>query len=97
MTLEKDVERRLVAQLKKLGILHVKMTPTAQRGWPDRLICVPGCRVLWIELKAPGRESNLSPNQVIVHAKLRALGHLVLVSSSVEECLEFINGNMESA
>ena len=95
--LEKDIEAKPVRRLKALSILHVKMTPTAQRGWPDRLICVPGCRVLWIELKAPGRESNLSPNQVIVHAKLRALGHLVLVSSSVEECLEFINGNMESA
>lgn len=92
--LEKDVERRLVAQLKRLGILHVKMTPTAQRGWPDRLICLPGCQVLWIELKAPGREGNLSPNQELVHAKLKALGHKVLVSSDVKEMLEFVNGNM---
>lgn len=92
--LEKDVERRLVAQLKKLGILHVKMTPTAQRGWPDRLVTLPSSRVLWIELKAPGRESNLSPNQEIIHAELRERGHLVLVSSNVEECLEFINANL---
>jgi hypothetical protein len=95
--LEKDVERRLVAQLKKLGILHVKMTPTAQRGWPDRMLCLPGSRVLWIEFKAPGRENNLSPNQIIVHEKLRKLGHHVLVSSSVEECLRFINGNLDPA
>lgn len=92
--LEKDVERRLVARLKKLGILHVKMTPVAQRGWPDRLLILPNNQVLWIELKAPGREDNLSANQVQVQAKLRALGHLVLTSSSVEECLEFIHANM---
>ena len=92
--LEREVERRLVAQLKKLGILHVKMTPTAQRGWPDRLVILPNSRVLWIELKAPGRESNLSPNQEIVHAKLRERGHLVLVSSSVEQCLEYIHANL---
>lgn len=92
--LEKDVERRLVAQLKKLGILHVKMTPVAQRGWPDRLLILPNNQVLWIELKAPGREDNLSANQVQVQAKLQALGHLVLTSSSVEECLEFIHANM---
>ena len=92
--LERDVERRLVAQLKKLGFLHVKMTPVAQRGWPDRMIVLPNRQVLWIELKAPGRESNLSPNQEIVHAKLRERGHLVLTSSSVEECLEFINANL---
>lgn len=92
--LERDVERSLVAQLKKLGIAHVKMTPTGQRGYPDRMIILPNSRVLWIELKAPGREGNLSPSQSVIHARLRALGHLVLTSSSVEECLEFINGNL---
>lgn len=92
--LEKDIEAKLVKKLRALGILHVKMTPTAQRGWPDRLVILPSSRVLWIELKAPGREDNLSPNQEIIHAKLRERGHLVLVSSSVEECLEFIHANL---
>jgi len=92
--LESDVEHKLVRQLKKLGVVHVKMSAIAQRGWPDRQIILPESRVLWIELKAPGKESNVSPNQEIVHAKLRALGHLVLVSSNVEECLEFIHANL---
>ena len=92
--LEKDIEAKLVKKLRALGILHVKMTPTAQRGWPDRLVILPSSRVLWIELKAPGREDNLSPNQEIIHAKLRERGHLVLVSSSVEKCLEFIHANL---
>lgn len=95
--LEKDVERRLVARLKKLGILHVKMTPTAQRGWPDRMICLPRGRVLWIELKAPGRENNLSANQIAIHDKLRSIGHYVLVASDADECIGFINEHMESA
>ena len=92
--LESEVERKLVAKLKKLGIKHVKMAGVSQRGWPDRLILMPDRRVLWIELKAPGREKNTSPHQDAVHAMLRERGHLVLVSSSVEECLEFINANI---
>ena len=92
--LEKDVERRLVAQLKKLGIKHVKMSAIGQTGYPDRLIILPNKQVCWIELKAPGREGNLSARQKTVHTELRELGHSVLVSSNVEECLEFVNGNM---
>lgn len=95
--LERDVERRLVARLKKLGITHLKMTPTGQVGWPDRLIILPNKQVIWIELKAPGREDNLSPRQVIIHRKLADLNHLVLVSSDVEECMEFIKYAMDTS
>lgn len=91
--LESDVERKLVKSLKKLGIRCVKMKGISERGWPDRLIILPQCRVLWIELKAPGRETTTSAHQDLIHALLRERGHLVLVSSSVEECLEFINAN----
>lgn len=89
--LEKDVERRLVAQLKKLGIKHIKLSAIGRRGLPDRMIMLPGAKALFIELKAPGREGNLSANQEAECSALRALGFHVLVSSSVEECLEWIN------
>lgn len=93
--LERDVERRLVAKLKKLGIKHVKMTAIGQRGFPDRLILLPGGLVLWIELKAPGREGNLSANQDTVISMLNGLGHKVLVSSDANECILWILKNLD--
>jgi len=95
--LESDVETKLVRSLKKLGIRCVKMKGISERGWPDRLIILSEGRVLWIELKAPGRESTTSVHQDKIHAELRALGHLVLVSSNVEECLRFVNANIFTA
>ena len=97
MMLERDVERRLVARLKKAGISHVKMTAIGRRGFPDRLILLPGSRVLWIELKAPGRENNLSAGQEAVIELLSSLGHRILVSSDPDQCMEWINANLETA
>ena len=94
--LEKDVERRLVARLKKLGIKHVKMSAIGRRGLPDRLILLPQGKALFIELKAPSRLDNLSPNQTVEIAALRALGFPVLVSANVEECLGFIQNAMDT-
>lgn len=91
--LESDVERKLVRELKKLGITHVKMHAISQKGWPDRLITLDGGRAVFIELKAPGRENNLSAHQIQVIDKLMKLGFPVLVSSNVEECLEWIKSH----
>ena len=88
--LESDVERKLVRELKKLDIKHVKMQAIAQKGYPDRLILLQGGKAIFIELKSPGRENNLSAHQVQVIDMLRKLGFQVLVSSSVEECLAWI-------
>ncbi len=94
--LESDIEHKLVRELKKLGIFHVKMNGISQRGWPDRLILLPGGIILFIELKAPGRESNLSAHQANVIDRLRELGFPVLVSSDVQECLTWIKSHVRT-
>lgn len=88
--LEKDVERRLVAQLKKLGIKHIKLSAVGRRGLPDRQIFLSNGRALFIELKSPDRLNNLSEGQKKEIEELRTLGFPVLVSCNAMECIEWI-------
>lgn len=53
--LESDLERRLVAHCLSRGLLTYKFTSPAHRGVPDRIICGGG-KVLFLELKAPGKK-----------------------------------------
>jgi Holliday junction resolvase len=95
--LEKDVERRLVAQLKKLGIKNIKLSAIGRRGLPDRQIFLPGGQALFIELKSPDRKNNLSVGQAHEIEELRQLGFPVLVSSDAMECVAWIQGFVKSA
>lgn len=53
--LEVDVENAAVTWAEARGWLSLKMTPTAQKGWPDRLF-VSTCGIhVWIEFKKPGK------------------------------------------
>lgn len=89
--LERYIERKLVKELRTRGIKHIKLSAISQRGYPDRLIFLPKGRAVFIELKAPGKELNLSENQRTSILTLQSLGFPVLVSSNVEECLRWIN------
>ncbi|MDJ0905388.1 MAG: hypothetical protein QNI96_05170 [Woeseiaceae bacterium] len=52
---EKDLERYLVRQCKKHGVLCYKFSSPARRGVPDRVLIHNGT-VLFLELKAPGKK-----------------------------------------
>ena len=69
--MEKDVERRLVVGIKRLGGQAVKFVSPASAGWPDRLVLMPGGRVTFIELKTgTGKLSELQ------RYRLKVLGDL---------------------
>lgn len=58
--LEKDVERKLGAEIKKLGGLYYKFTSPNLPGVPDRIVILPGGRVIFVELKTEiGRLQNI--------------------------------------
>ena len=88
--LERDVERAFVRRLKReLGLTSAKLKAIANAGWPDRLVPLANGVTVYIELKAPGRESNLSAHQKEIIGRLRAHGHPVLVTSSAAEAIDF--------
>ena len=53
---EADIERYLVAQVKKIGGRAYKFVSPGNAGVPDRLVVLPYGVSYFVELKAPGRK-----------------------------------------
>jgi hypothetical protein len=81
--LEKTIEQRLVAKAKEAGGLAIKWTSPAFAGVPDRIVFLPGGRIILVETKAPGQKAT--PLQIRVHEILRDLGVDVRVIDSMEQ------------
>lgn len=88
--LEKDLERKIVNRIKSEGGLCLKWVSPGFTGVPDRIAVLPGGRILFIEVKRPGRENGLSPRQERVIGQLRALGCPVLVVNKMEDLNEYL-------
>ena len=80
---EKTIEAKLVKAVKSMGGLAPKFISPGLDGVPDRLVLLPGGRLAFIELKAPGKE--LRPLQVRRKRQLEALGFLVYCIDSPEQ------------
>ena len=89
MILERDVERRLVSEVGKMGGWCVKFIPDNMRGMPDRLCLFPEGRVLWVETKRP-EGGRLAPMQVHRHRQLRSLGFEVAVCWTEDDVLKVL-------
>ena len=81
--LEKQIERKLVKAVKAAGGLCPKFVSPGMDGMPDRLILMPGGRMTFVELKAPGK--NPRPLQLRRHDQLRGLGFDVFVLDNPED------------
>jgi len=60
---EKTIETYLVREVKKLGGVAYKFVSPAHRGVSDRIVCLPGGVVWFVEVKAP--TGRLSPLQKV--------------------------------
>lgn len=87
--LEKDIEKKLVAEAKKRGCIPVKLLSANYNGLPDRLILSPGERCGFVELKAPGKKPRAL--QLKRHKELRTLGFKVYVVDDVEQIGEMLD------
>lgn len=74
---EKEVEQRLVAAVKAAGGWCPKFISPGINGMPDRIVLMPGCRIAFVEVKAPGRKPRKL--QIRRHVRLRHLGFQVFV------------------
>ena len=85
--LETPIEQALVRRVKSLGGLCEKFTSPNRRSVPDRIVGLPGGRIIFVELKAPGKKPTDA--QLRDHEKRRLLGADVRVIDSIEAVNRF--------
>lgn len=71
--LEKDIEAVLVRKVKQRGGQCLKWVCPGQAGVPDRIVLLPGGRIIFIETKRP-KGGRLSKLQEFWGNKLQDLG-----------------------
>lgn len=87
---EKQIEQYLRDRIKELGGKAYKFVSPGNDGVPDRLVVLPGGKVLFVELKAPGKKPT--PLQEKQMKTLTDLGQDVGVVSSkadADACIEY--------
>jgi hypothetical protein len=87
MMLEKDIERAFVARVKSLGGMAEKFTSPGRRSVPDRLVTMPGGRIIFVELKAPGKKPTDAQQRD--HDRRKLLGCDVRVIDTMEAARAF--------
>jgi len=87
MTRERDVEAYLSEHVRRLGGLSYKLAPTTA-GLPDRLLVLPGGRILLAEVKRPGEK--LRRVQEEIRRRLGARGVEVLVIDNKDDVRRLI-------
>jgi len=86
--LESAVERKLVDGIRKAGGWAIKLVSPGNSGVPDRLVLMPGGRVIFVELKTD--TGRVSPLQQQVHDRLRGMGMDVRVLYGIVAVREFL-------
>lgn len=87
--LEKDIEAKVVAYSKTLGMLCYKFTSPSRRSVPDRLFITKTGTVFFIEFKRKGEKPT--PSQEVEIAKIRRAGVDVYVVDSVAKGKEYLD------
>ena len=80
--LEKTIEAYLVKRIHSLGGECEKFTSPARRSVPDRIVTMPGGKIIFVELKSPGKKAT--ELQERDHQRRREMGFDVRVIDSKE-------------
>ncbi len=87
---EKEVERKLVNEVRRKKGRAWKFISPGINGVPDRLILMPGGKVGFVEVKAPGKKKR--PLQIRRKKQLEALGFLVYCLDDPKEIGGILDG-----
>lgn len=86
--LEKEIERLLVKGIKELGGVAYKFVSPGNSGVPDRLVVLPGGRVIFAELKTDkGKPTVLQIQQM---TRLHEMGCDVRLLSGKDQVSNFL-------
>ena len=77
---ESVIENNLTRSVEALGGITYKLTPAGRVNKPDRLVMLPGGKIIFVECKRPGGKPR--PGQIREHERLRKLGFHVVVLDS---------------
>lgn len=91
---EKDIERKLIKEVKKAGGICPKWVSPGFDGIPDRIVLFPGGKVGFVEVKALGKKPR--PLQQSRHTMLRRLGFKVYVLDSTEQIGGIVDGIIQA-
>ncbi len=80
---EKAIEKYLVERCREAGLLCLKYSNPNAVGYPDRLVCLPEGKIVWVELKSKGKKPTKL--QQIRHKELQDHGQDVYVIDSKPE------------
>lgn len=80
---ESSIERILAHKVKKMGGMAVKFVSPGLDGVPDRIVLLPGRKIAFVELKAPGKKPRVLQEKR--KRQLESLGFLVYVIDGVEQ------------
>ena len=86
--LEKDIEKVLVAGVRKLGGRAYKWVSPGNDGVPDRIVVLPGMRPVFVELKT--ESGKLSVLQKVQIKRLKDMGQDVRVLKGDREVEQFL-------
>ena len=84
------MEGHLRRRVEKVGGICVKFLPDFARGFPDRIVLLPGGVLVWVETKRP-QGGVLSPVQKVQHVLLRRLGQRVEVVWTKDQADDLID------
>ena len=93
--MEKQIEACLVKKVKALGGVAYKFVSPAHRGVADRIVCLPGGVVWFIELKT--ENGRLSPLQKVFADEMARMNQNYCVLWSKEDVDTWIQQNAWSA
>ena len=92
---EADIEKRLTRGIKSIGGRCWKFISPGLAGVPDRIILLPGGRIAFAELKAPGEKER--PLQEWVQDQLRRLGFTVYSTVDTPEAVDRVLADCQRA
>ncbi len=91
---ESTIESYLLTLVKLERGMSIKLR--FMRGWPDRIVLLPGGILAFIELKRP-KGGEFEPLQLRTHAMLRRLGFKVFTcytKAEVATTIQFLVGGL---
>ena len=80
---EKRIEQQFIKAVKAKGGIAPKFVSPGLNGVPDRIVLLPGGKIGFVEVKAPGEKPR--PLQLARHNRLRQLGFKVYILDRTDQ------------